>query len=86
MEPNYRRCISCRKVAHRREFWRIVRLYPSHCIALDTGSGRSVYLCPQAECLQAAQKKNRLARALKATVPDQIYATLWQRLNAADSV
>ncbi|NES45910.1 MAG: YlxR family protein, partial [Moorea sp. SIO2C4] len=26
MKPNYRRCLSCRKVAPKQEFWRIVRV------------------------------------------------------------
>jgi hypothetical protein len=42
--------------------------------------GRSAYICPQASCLAAAQKKNRLGRALRASVPDEIYQRLWQRL------
>jgi uncharacterized protein len=43
--------------------------------------GRSSYLCPTSECLQTAQKKNRLGRALKTSVPPEIYQTLWQRLS-----
>ncbi len=85
MQPNYRRCISCRKVAPKAEFWRIVRLHPTRTLQLDQGMGRSAYLCPQESCLQVAQKKNRLGRSLKAEVPEPIYQTLWQRL-AADSV
>jgi predicted RNA-binding protein YlxR (DUF448 family) len=42
--------------------------------------GRSAYLCPEAACLQVAQRKNRLAKALKAPVPDALYEQLWQRL------
>ncbi|QZZ22623.1 YlxR family protein [Leptothermofonsia sichuanensis E412] len=80
MEPNYRRCLSCRKVAHRSEFWRIVRVYPSQTIELDQGMGRSAYLCPQASCLQAAQRKDRLGRVLKVPVPESIYNALWSRL------
>lgn len=84
MKPNYRRCISCRKVAPKQEFWRIVRLASvakaSPSIVLDSGMGRSAYLCPQATCLKLAQKKDRLGRALKAAVADQLYHTLWQRL------
>lgn len=56
MKPNYRRCISCRRVALKQEFWRIVRVYPSGELQLDRGMGRSAYLCPQASCLQAAKK------------------------------
>jgi uncharacterized protein len=83
MAPNHRRCLSCRKVAPRSEFWRIVRTYPDHAITLDRGAGRSAYLCPQATCLQAAHKKDRLSRALKAPVPETIYQTLWQRLQGS---
>jgi predicted RNA-binding protein YlxR (DUF448 family) len=80
MQPNFRRCISCRRVAPKPEFWRIVRVYPSRTIQLDKGAGRSAYLCPTADCLRAAQKKNRLGRALRGAIPDHIYPTLWQRL------
>jgi uncharacterized protein len=81
MLPNHRRCISCRKVAPKPEFWRIVRLHPSQAVGLDEGMGRSAYLCPETQCLQAAQKKNRLGRSLKVAVPEQIYQNLWQRLS-----
>ncbi|MEA5535870.1 YlxR family protein [Crocosphaera sp. XPORK-15E] len=80
MKPNYRRCISCRKVAPKEAFWRIVRVYPSRQVQLDQGMGRSAYLCPQESCLRLAHKKNRLGRALKASPPDSIYQQLWGRL------
>lgn len=80
MEPNYRRCLSCRKVAHKDAFWRIVRVYPSRQVQLEEGMGRSAYLCPQASCLAAAQKKNRLGRSLRAVIPDHLYKTLEKRL------
>jgi uncharacterized protein len=81
MEPNYRRCVSCRRTAPKQEFWRIVRVYPSQEVRVNQGSGRSAYLCPQEECLKAAQKKNRLGRSLKAVVPDSIYQELWNHLH-----
>jgi uncharacterized protein len=80
MKPNFRRCISCRKVAPKEEFWRIVRIYPSQEIQLDQGMGRSAYLCRNSDCLTMAQKKNRLGRSLKTTVAPEIYQTLWERL------
>ncbi|PAX60653.1 YlxR family protein [Brunnivagina elsteri] len=85
MEPNYRRCISCRKVGLKQEFWRIVRVFPSGQVQLDEGMGRSAYICPQASCLTAAQKKNRLGRSLHATVPEALYQSLWQRLTLSNS-
>ncbi len=84
MQPNYRRCISCRKVGLKEDFWRIVRVFPSGTVQLNQGMGRSAYICPQASCLQAAQKKNRLGRSLQASVPDTLYQTLWQKLAQND--
>ncbi|EKQ70938.1 putative nucleic-acid-binding protein implicated in transcription termination [Leptolyngbyaceae cyanobacterium JSC-12] len=81
MEPNIRRCVACRKAAPKSEFWRIVRLHPSHAIVLDKGIGRSAYLCPHESCLKIAQKKNRLGKALKAPVPESIYHELETRLH-----
>lgn len=80
MIKNYRRCISCRKLAHKNDFWRIVRTHPSYQIKLNQGMGRSAYLCPKSDCLQMAQKKNRLARSLKINVAKEFYIDLWQVL------
>jgi len=85
MPQNYRRCVSCRKLNHRSSFWRIVRVFPSHQLQLDQGMGRSVYLCPEASCLKLAQKKDRLGRSLKLTVPESLYQTLWLRLTQLES-
>jgi uncharacterized protein len=80
MDKDYRRCISCRRVAHRSEFLRIVRCRPDREITIDRGNswiqGRSAYLCQNVECLQSAQKKNRLSKALKAKVDNEIYQQL----------
>jgi uncharacterized protein len=80
MPKDNRCCISCRRLAPRTEFWRVVRCYPSREIAIDLGSsrlqGRSAYLCQTLDCVQAAQKKNRLSRSLKAPVRADIYQQL----------
>jgi uncharacterized protein len=81
---DFRRCVSCRKIALRSEFWRVVKCHLSNQIEIDLGDtfrqGRSVYLCPTAECLQLAQKKNRLGKSLKAQVSQDIYQALGSRL------
>lgn len=80
MPKDERRCISCRKLAPRNEFWRVVRCDRSRGIAIDLGvsrlQGRSAYLCQTLDCWQAAQKKNRLSRSLKVPVRDDIYQQL----------
>jgi hypothetical protein len=80
MKPNLRRCVSCRTIADKSAFWRIVRVHPTHVVQIGSGMGRSAYICQQPECVKAAQRKNRLGRALKATVPEVIYETFWQQL------
>ena len=83
MKPNYRRCISCSRIGLKSEFWQIVRVNCCGELQLDRGMGRSAYICPQASCLQLAQKKNRLGRSLRVkAIPEEIYQTLWQRLPA----
>ena len=83
MKPNYRRCISCNRIGLKSEFWQIVRVNCSGQLQLDRGMGRSAYICPQASCLQLAQKKNRLGRSLRVkAIPEEMYQTLWQRLPA----
>ncbi len=80
MPPNYRRCISCRQVAPKSHLWRIVRCHPDGVVHLDQGIGRSAYLCPRAECLRRAERKNHLGRSLRANIPIPIFAQLWERL------
>ncbi|HIK38715.1 MAG: YlxR family protein [Geminocystis sp.] len=79
-QKNYRRCISCGLYAPKEQFWRVVRNYPDGHITLDKGMGRSAYICPRQDCLEIAQKKKRLAKALKIPIPPEIFQQLWQRL------
>jgi uncharacterized protein len=83
---NDRRCISCRKIAPKNAFWRVVKCYPAKKITIDLGNtvmhGRSAYLCPTDSCLQSAKKKNRLSKSLKATVNDDIYQQLGSLLTS----
>jgi uncharacterized protein len=83
MAPNDRRCVSCRRVAPKSDLWRVVRLAKTTTVCLDQGMGRSAYLCPQADCLRLAQRKNRLGRSLRVPIPDSLWPLLWQRLDPA---
>lgn len=86
MKPNYRRCVSCRAIAPKSNLWRIVRQHATGDVQLDQGMGRSAYLCPAVGCLQAAQKKRRLSKALRSPVPETVYQQLWARLQSSSSV
>lgn len=81
---NQRQCVSCRRIAPKSEFWRIVRQSVSHMVVCDQGMGRSAYLCPSLECLKLAQKKDRLSRSLKTKVDPGLYQCLEQRLSQQD--
>lgn len=89
----HRRCVSCQCVALRDSFWRVIRVpiaqdhqilgdrdTKQFQIQLDDGMGRSAYLCKQLDCLQVAQKKNRLGRSLRAHIPPEIFDILKERL------
>jgi len=83
MLPNYRRCVSCHKIAPKQEFWRIVRLAgSSKQIELDQGMGRSAYICRCLDCLKNAKNKNRLGRTLKAQISEEIFKILSDRLKS----
>lgn len=49
-------------------------------IQLDNGMGRSAYVCKKLDCLQLAQKKNRLGRSLRTHIPPEIFDILKSRL------
>ena len=78
---NYRQCVSCKKIAPKQFFWRIVRVAANHEVRLDKGMGRSAYLCPNTKCLTQAKRKNRLSSALRTKVNDRIYQNLQERLS-----
>ena len=78
-QKNYRRCVSCRRVAPKRSLCRVVRVASSRKIKLDQGMGRSAYLCPNIECLVRAKSKNRLSSSLRTKVPEYIYQNLQER-------
>ncbi len=74
-----RRCVSCRRLADRREFWRLIRVDGGR-VVLDEGMGRSAYLCPTRACLEEARRRKRLQKALRCPVPAEILAELEARL------
>jgi predicted RNA-binding protein YlxR (DUF448 family) len=66
-----RTCIACRTTDAKRQFVRVVRT-PDRRVTLDpTGkaNGRGAYVHESPLCWDEALKKDRLARALKVTVP-----------------
>ena len=81
-KPILRRCVACRQLQDRRHLWRVIRDYKDG-VLLDSGMGRSAYLCPKEECLEEARRRKRLQKALRCQVPDAVLTTLNERLSAS---
>ena len=73
-----RQCMGCRERKAKRELIRVVRCTDGE-VRLDFSgklNGRGAYICPQPECLKAAQKARSLERSLEVPIPDEVYARL----------
>ena len=81
-----RRCVSCRQLHDRCELLRVIRLPGGQGLALDSGMGRSAYLCQREACLEEARRRKRLQKALRCQVPDDVLTALEQRLRDATDV
>jgi uncharacterized protein len=79
MEPNHRRCISCRITGSKAQFLRVVKV-PDGSIMLNQGAGRSAYICPISSCIILAQKKKRLERALKTNIAPEHAIEIFRNL------
>ncbi|BEV36663.1 YlxR family protein [Synechococcus sp. M16CYN] len=80
-KPILRRCVACRQLLDRCQLWRVI-LDHEDGVLLDSGMGRSAYLCPEEECLEEARRRKRLQKALRCQVPDAIFTALDERLSA----
>ena len=79
-KPIQRRCVSCRKLADRKQLFRVIRDYKDG-VVLDKGMGRSAYLCIQENCLKEAWQRKRLQKALRCQVDVSVIEVLQNRLN-----
>ena len=74
-----RKCAGCEKIKNREELIKITREKASGNIVINHSNkifGRSVYLCYNKSCIEAAFKKNRISKALKAPVPEDLKGRL----------
>lgn len=77
-----RKCTGCQEMKHKKDLIRVVRTEEGAFLLDFTGKapGRGAYVCPQAECLEKAQKSKGLERSFKAPVPKDVYENLKQEL------
>lgn len=79
-----RQCLGCREMKPKRELMRVVRA-PEGNISLDLkgkASGRGAYVCRDENCLKKAIKSKALERALNGSVPETLYESLREELEA----
>lgn len=77
-----RKCVACQEMMPKKELLRIVRT-PDHQVLWDPSgkvSGRGAYICASVSCLDAAEKKKALDRALKVNVGAEVYAALREQI------
>lgn len=80
-----RQCLGCREMKPKRELIRAVRS-PEGEISLDfkgKAPGRGAYICPNAQCLKKAIKAKALERAFSTQIPEEIYRTLEEEMEAS---
>ena len=73
-----RTCVACREEAGKAELVRIVRR-PDGSVGLDRSGkegGRGAYLHASPECLETARKRRSLDRALRVSVPAEVWELL----------
>ena len=68
-----RTCVACRSVGDKRSFIRVVRDAEGEVHVDPSGKapGRGASLCAASACFEAAVGKNRLASALRASLPEE---------------
>lgn len=79
-----RQCLGCREMKPKRELIRAVKS-PEGVVSLDfkgKAPGRGAYICPKQECLKKAIKSKALERAFSAQIPQEIYDSLNQQMEA----
>lgn len=74
-----RKCVGCGKVKNRDELIKITKENRHGDVIINHNNkifGRSVYLCYNKSCIEAALKKNKIAKALKSSIPDDLKGRL----------
>ena len=86
VKTHNRTCCACRRISEKKELVRVVRNKEGE-VSLDlTGkaNGRGAYLCKDAQCLQKARRNKALEKALGVTIPEEVYESFEQELEAVN--
>lgn len=79
-----RKCVSCGEMIGKKGALRVVRDKDGAVSPDETGkkAGRGAYICRDIKCFELAKKAKKLDRALKCTVPDEIYDIIEKELTS----
>ena len=78
-----RRCVSCWKRKNRNDLIKITARNTDGKVIINPDSvtfGRSAYLCYNEVCIESVFKKNKLAKHLKASIPNELKGQLLDEL------
>ncbi len=81
-----RMCVACRQARCKAELLRVVKC--ENGVVIDkTGkmNGRGAYVCAAPACIEKAFQKKMLARALKASLPEELQQQLLEEAKADGS-
>jgi hypothetical protein len=79
-----RHCVGCSEEKAKKELIRVIKTPEDEVILDVTGkkNGRGAYICPNPDCLKRAMKSKGLERALKISIPQEIYESLEKEMSA----
>ncbi len=78
-----RRCAACWQLKDRKDLIKITHDKAGGNIVINPNSltfGRSAYLCYNETCIETAFKKNKLAKQLKTSIPNELKGQLLNEL------
>lgn len=81
-----RKCVGCGEQKPKKDLIRIVKNKDGELFVDFTGkaNGRGAYICQDSKCLQTAQKRKALNRALECEISQEIFDRLEEELSEND--
>ena len=77
-----RQCVGFCERKPNGELIRVVRTPEGEIVLDNTGkkNGRGCYVCPSVKCFNKARKSGKLATHLECAIPEEVYASLEERI------
>ncbi len=77
-----RQCVGCSERKPKGELIRVVRTPEGEIVLDNTGrkNGRGCYVCLSVKCFNKARKSGKLASHLECAIPEEVYASLEERI------